>query len=167
MQTIGKVSRRLPIPVFITAALVFGALAPNAALAQAEDNPSEQQLTAIKAVSPSVTGLSVLNFNTGNIQLTWGIGDEDSSIEEHRSGYCIRARPEEAYDWTESCADGTATTASVTVGKPYHCRSQGVDYDTQGQVKIKYWNKYSPWSDVYEVTVKWFCSLSCEHCTVR
>ena len=131
-----------------------------------------QEVNSLVAlVTAEVTDLDVLDHDTGEIQLEWGITSEDGRIEELRVGYCIRARVSSDYSWSESCGDeADATEDEVLVGKPYYCRPYGVEFGTQGQVRIKYLAghdaetgnvyDYSPWSSTYTTTVRWYCSLS-------
>lgn len=86
----------------------------------------------------AVTDLDVTDFDEGTVELSWEISGEPSYLADIRARYCIRAR-RGTEDWTEKCADDPNTTqASVDIGKPSHCRPEGVDYNTKGEAKIQY-----------------------------
>ena len=86
----------------------------------------------------AVTDLEVLDFDEGTVEIDWEVSGEPEYLAGLRVGYCIRAR-RGTEDWTEKCADDPNTTqASVDIGKPSHCRPEGVDYNTKGEAKIQY-----------------------------
>lgn len=125
----------------------------------------------------AVTDLDVTDFDEGTVEIDWEISGEPEHLVGLRVGYCIRAR-RGTEDWTEKCADDPDTTqASVDIGKPSHCRPQGVDYNTKGEVKIHYKDDgllnqlktllgipavdiWTEWSPTYTLSVTWRCTLS-------
>ena len=168
---------------FSAAALVLAcAAALLAGTGSARAGEASQAAEVGTHYSVSVSGLELLDQETGEIELAWSVASRARDDEVPQSvgitasltGYCIRARASGSEEWTESCGEGSSVTdATVTVGKPY-CHPDGVDYTLQGQARVRYQllptlvlrflaggiDHLSEWSDVYKTSVTWRCVRS-------
>ena len=103
MQTIGKASRRLSVPAFVAAALMFGALAAAPAHATEPGDPCTKelanQLLAARISQLAATNLAVAAETDGDFAVTWDVPDEAPVPPGAVIGFCLEKEHEHGDDW--------------------------------------------------------------------
>ena len=104
MQTIGKATRRLPVPAFVAAALAFGAMAMPPAHATEPEDPCTKsvmnQLTAAGISQLDATNVAVTAEDDGDFEVTWDIPDESPVPPGAVIGFCLNKQHEDGDGWT-------------------------------------------------------------------
>ena len=108
---------------------------------------------AVGKVDVEVTEFTFSDPVERRLTIRWSLRDEDSSIANRRSGYCMRVSVGDAA-WEEKCVDGAPSSATTypRVTVRYYAdialayRMPG-DYRTKAQVKMRYGQDlYTSWS---------------------